>query len=57
MCILIGLSAIFNSLATKQVGTVVESVTDYYSGRMTKKEKKATLADELLSDPAVRQYR
>ncbi|KAB2092925.1 hypothetical protein ES319_A02G063200v1 [Gossypium barbadense] len=40
-----------------QVGTVVESVTAYYSGRMTKKEKKPTLADELLSDPAVRQYR
>ncbi|XP_039025459.1 rRNA-processing protein fcf2-like [Hibiscus syriacus] len=40
-----------------QVGTVVESVTDYYSGRMTKNERKATLADELLSDPAVRQYR
>ncbi|KHG06282.1 rRNA-processing fcf2 [Gossypium arboreum] len=40
-----------------KVGTVVESVTDYYSGRMTKKEKKPTLADELLSDPAVRQYR
>ncbi|KAL4272451.1 hypothetical protein GQ457_13G023230 [Hibiscus cannabinus] len=40
-----------------QVGTVVESVTDYYSGRLTKNERKATLADELLSDPAVRQYR
>ncbi|KAE8659058.1 condensin-2 complex subunit D3-like [Hibiscus syriacus] len=40
-----------------KVGTVVESVTDYYSGRMTKSERKATLADELLSDPAVRQYR
>ncbi|XWS53442.1 hypothetical protein CRYUN_Cryun10bG0001900 [Craigia yunnanensis] len=40
-----------------RVGTVVESVTDYYSGRMTKKERKPTLADELLSDPAVRQYR
>ncbi|XVF71195.1 hypothetical protein PTKIN_Ptkin12aG0016600 [Pterospermum kingtungense] len=40
-----------------QVGTVVESVTDYYSGRMTKKERKPTLADELLSDPTVRQYR
>lgn len=40
-----------------QVGTVVESVTDYYSGRMTKKERKPSLADELLSDPTVRQYR
>ncbi|KAK9003160.1 hypothetical protein V6N11_060727 [Hibiscus sabdariffa] len=40
-----------------QARTVIESVTDYYSGRMTKNERKATLADELLSDPAVRQYR
>ncbi|XVF62356.1 hypothetical protein PTKIN_Ptkin09bG0001000 [Pterospermum kingtungense] len=40
-----------------QVGTVVESVTDFYSGRMTKKERKLTLADELLSDPTVWQYR
>ncbi|OMO58579.1 Fcf2 pre-rRNA processing [Corchorus olitorius] len=46
-----------NDLKLLKVGTVVESVTDYYSGRMTKKERKPTLADELLSDPTVRQYR
>ncbi|MBA0701521.1 hypothetical protein Goari_020553 [Gossypium aridum] len=52
-----GFEALLLHNAKAQVGTVVESVTDYYSGRMTKKEKKPTLADELLSDPAVRQYR
>ncbi|KAK6254282.1 Fcf2 pre-rRNA processing [Theobroma cacao] len=41
----------------KYFQAMVESVTDYYSGRMTKKERKTTLADELLSDPAVKQYR
>ncbi|XP_038876081.1 rRNA-processing protein fcf2 [Benincasa hispida] len=40
-----------------QVGTVVESSLDFFSGRLTKKERKATLADELLSDQALTQYR
>lgn len=40
-----------------QVGTVVETAADFYSGRLTKKERKTTLADELLSDPSLRQYR
>ncbi|KAH9684148.1 hypothetical protein WN944_025229 [Citrus x changshan-huyou] len=40
-----------------QVGTVVESSTDFFSSRLTKKERKATLADELLSDPTLGQYR
>lgn len=40
-----------------QVGTVVESSTDFFSSRLTKKERKATLADELLSDPNLGQYR
>ncbi|KAA0039819.1 rRNA-processing protein fcf2 [Cucumis melo var. makuwa] len=39
------------------VGTVVESSLDFFSGRLTKKERKATLADELLSDQALTQYR
>ncbi|KAJ7980473.1 rRNA-processing protein fcf2-like [Quillaja saponaria] len=33
-----------------QVGTVMESPLDFFSGRLTKKERKQTLADELLSD-------
>ncbi|KAI9122787.1 hypothetical protein K1719_005676 [Acacia pycnantha] len=40
-----------------QVGTVVESSEDFFSGRLTKKERKATLVDELLSDPAFSAYR
>lgn len=40
-----------------QVGTVIESATDFFSGRLTKKERKATLADELLSDPNLGRYR
>ncbi|KAL3577462.1 hypothetical protein D5086_018966 [Populus alba] len=37
-----------------QVGTVVESATDFYSGRLTKKERKVTIADELLYDQTFR---
>ncbi|KAI6685170.1 hypothetical protein NL676_031083 [Syzygium grande] len=40
-----------------QVGTVIESANEFYSGRLTKKERKATLADELLSDHKLRDYR
>ncbi|KAL6193534.1 PREDICTED: rRNA-processing protein fcf2-like [Fragaria vesca subsp. vesca] len=40
-----------------QVGTVVESASDFFSGRLTKKERKATVAEELLSDPVLATYR
>lgn len=40
-----------------QVGTVIEPAAEYYSGRLTKKERKPTIADELLSDSAFQQYR
>ncbi|KAL6553560.1 hypothetical protein OROGR_007402 [Orobanche gracilis] len=40
-----------------QVGTVIESPFEYFNGRLTKKERKATLADELLSDGTFRDYR
>eukprot|EP00268_Persea_americana_P064802 TRINITY_DN8571_c0_g1_i3.p1 TRINITY_DN8571_c0_g1~~TRINITY_DN8571_c0_g1_i3.p1 ORF type:complete len:200 (-),score=47.20 TRINITY_DN8571_c0_g1_i3:363-962(-) len=40
-----------------QVGTVIESASDFFSGRLTKKERKATLADELLSDRSLGEYR
>ncbi len=40
-----------------QVGTVIESASEYFSGRLTKKERKASLADELLSDQALKDYR
>lgn len=40
-----------------QVGTVIESPLEFFSARLTKKERKATLADELLSDRALGEYR
>lgn len=44
-------------LSINQVGTVVESPLDFFSGRLTKKESKATLADELLSNHNLQAYR
>ncbi|KAL2943590.1 rRNA-processing protein fcf2 [Bienertia sinuspersici] len=40
-----------------QMGTVVESASDFYSGRLTKKERKSRIADELLSDGSLAHYR
>lgn len=40
-----------------QVGTVVESASDFFSARLTKKERKARIADELLADSSLAQYR
>ena len=40
-----------------QVGTVIESASDFFTGRLTKKERKTTLADELLSDHTLGEYR
>ncbi|ONK62586.1 uncharacterized protein A4U43_C07F5650 [Asparagus officinalis] len=40
-----------------QMGTVVEPVSEFFSGRLTKKERKGTLADELLSDQTLKSYR
>ncbi|GFZ09426.1 Fcf2 pre-rRNA processing protein [Actinidia rufa] len=40
-----------------KVGTVIESASDFFTGRLTKKERKATLADELLSDHTLGEYR
>ena len=33
-----------------QMGHVVEGAADFYSGRIPKKQRKATLVDELLAD-------
>lgn len=40
-----------------QVGTVVEGAADFYSGRLTKKERKLTFADELLTDSSLLRFR
>ncbi|KAJ2906996.1 rrna-processing protein fcf2 [Coemansia aciculifera] len=39
-----------------EVGTVIEGPTEFYSSRMTKKERKSTLVDELLADKQARDY-
>lgn len=36
---------------------MIESASEFFSGRLTKKERKATLADELLADGTFHQYR
>lgn len=36
---------------------MIESSSEFFSGRLTKKERKATLADELLSDGKFLDYR
>lgn len=40
-----------------QTGTVIESSFDFFWGRLTKKERKATLADELPSNHMLHKYR
>lgn len=40
-----------------QVGTVVEPASDFYASRLTKKERKTSIADELLADSTLAQYR
>ncbi|VFQ81370.1 unnamed protein product [Cuscuta campestris] len=40
-----------------QVGVVIEPASEFYSSRLTKKERKATLADELVSDAHLAEYR
>ncbi|CAG9464654.1 unnamed protein product [Pedinophyceae sp. YPF-701] len=40
-----------------QVGRVVEGAADFYSGRLTKAQRKRTLAEEVLADTDVRRYR
>ncbi|KAJ2723312.1 rrna-processing protein fcf2 [Coemansia sp. Benny D115] len=39
-----------------EVGTIVEGPTEFYSSRMTKKERKNNLVDELLADKQARDY-
>ncbi|GJM86731.1 hypothetical protein PR202_ga02619 [Eleusine coracana subsp. coracana] len=40
-----------------QVGTIIEPASEFYSSRLTKRERKTTLVDEMLSDPALKSYR
>ena len=38
------------------MGTIVESKADFYSGRMTRKERQGTLVESLLEDHEKKQY-
>jgi len=40
-----------------QVGTVVEGPADFYHSRIPKKQRKQTIADELLADAEFQKYR
>jgi hypothetical protein len=40
-----------------QMGTVVESAADFYSGRLTNKQRKRTLTEEVMADPHLRAVR
>ncbi|GAQ89952.1 hypothetical protein KFL_005810050 [Klebsormidium nitens] len=40
-----------------QIGTVVEGPTEFYSGRLTKSERKPSLTAELLADDKLKSYR
>lgn len=39
-----------------QVGTVVEGAAEYYSSRLTKRERRSNLVDEVLADPGASSY-
>jgi len=39
-----------------QIGTVVEGAAEYYSSRLTKKQRRTNLVDEVLADPATASY-
>ncbi|KAJ8899497.1 hypothetical protein K2173_018471 [Erythroxylum novogranatense] len=41
---------------SKALPKYFQSSTDFFTGKLTRKERKATLADELLSDPTLRAY-
>jgi hypothetical protein len=41
---------------SQQVGTVVEGAAEFYSSRMTKKERKQTIVDEIMGDDTSRPY-
>ena len=39
-----------------QVGTVIEGASEFYSSRLTKKERRSNLTEELMADPAASEY-
>ena len=39
-----------------QVGTVIEGTAEFYSSRLTKKERRSNLTEELMADPVTADY-
>lgn len=39
-----------------QPGTIIEGPTEFYSARLSKKERKQTLADEIMADNKAKEY-
>jgi hypothetical protein len=39
-----------------QLGTVIEGAAEFYSSRLSKKQRRANLTDEIMADPAVASY-
>ncbi|KAL4598278.1 hypothetical protein ACB092_11G049800 [Castanea dentata] len=39
-----------------QIGMVIESASDFFTGRLTRKEREGTIAAELLSDRTLADY-
>ncbi|GAU34008.1 hypothetical protein TSUD_212700 [Trifolium subterraneum] len=44
-------------LKLQKIGTIVDSPVDYYTGRLTKRERKTSIAEEFLSDEKSSAYR
>ena len=53
---LIVLSSLFFFVSFHQVGHVIDAPVDFYSDRISKKDRKKTLVDELLADAEFRKY-
>jgi hypothetical protein len=39
-----------------QVGTVIEGAAEFYSSRLTKKQRRANITEEIMADPAAAEY-
>lgn len=39
-----------------QVGTVIEGATEYYSSRLTKKQRRTNITEEIMADPSSADY-
>ena len=39
-----------------EMGTIIEGPTEFHSGRLTRKERKSSMVDEVLADAEIKQY-